>query len=267
MPFVDVVKGRLYFEVHGPAPGTAPVIVFAHGAGGNHLSWWQQVPHFRASHTCVTFDHRGFGQSSEESNGPGGAAFVEDLRTLLDHLRIERATLVAQSMGGWTCLGFTLRYPDRVEQLVMCDTPGVLMSEEIAAAWSLREMKMPDLPPGVHPAAGARMAREQPALQFLYQQINDLNPPRSLSELGPMLAAVGSATPAEVARLVFRVLFIAGEEDIVIPPRVCEIAASYFPNARVERVPAAGHSVYFERPAIFNAIVERFVSGQAASAR
>jgi 3-oxoadipate enol-lactonase len=63
-----------------------------------------------------------------------------------------------------------------------------------------------------------------------------------------------------VATLDIPVLFVAGEEDVVIPPRMLSIAAACFPNARLELVPAAGHSVYFERPAIFNEIVERFLS-------
>ena len=50
------------------------------------------------------------------------AAFVEDLRGLLDHLGVERAALVAQSMGGLTCLSFTVAYPERVWALVMGNT-------------------------------------------------------------------------------------------------------------------------------------------------
>ena len=258
MPFVTTGTIQLYYEVHGPEPGSAPAIVFAHGAGGNHLSWWQQVPYFSGRYTCITFDHRSFGQSIEPDGGPGGAAFVEDLRILLDHLRIERASLVAQSMGGWTCLGFALRYPRRVEKLVMCDTHGGLAAEEIAQVWSAALQAAAGLPARVHPAAGTRMAQEQPALHFLYVQINALNPARSLSALSTLLNAAGAPTPAEVNELDLPVLFIAGEEDIVIPPRVLEIASKCFRNARLESVPATGHSVYFERPAVFNAIVERF---------
>lgn len=259
MPYASAPDMQLYYEVHGPKPGTAPAIVFAHGMGGNHLSWWQQVPHFATRYACVTFDHRGFGQSVEGENGRGGTAFVDDLQLLLDHLGIERATLVAQSMGGWTCLGFALRHPSRVERLVMCDTHGGLAADDIAQAWMAARPALADLPPGVHPAAGARMFREQPELHFLYAQINDLNPVRSPSDLLALLAAAGSPKPEEVASLDVPVLFIAGEEDIVIPPRVCDLAAGYFRNARVEHVPQAGHSVYFERPQVFNEIVERFV--------
>jgi 3-oxoadipate enol-lactonase len=56
------------------------------------------------------------------------------------------------------------------------------------------------------------------------------------------------------------VLFLTGEEDVVIPPRLVELAATHIPRARVERVPHTGHSVYFERPAAFNAILDKFLS-------
>ena len=58
---------RLYHEDTG---GDAPTILFLHGAGGNHLSWWQQVPVFAEEYRCVTVDQRGFGQSPEVSGGP-----------------------------------------------------------------------------------------------------------------------------------------------------------------------------------------------------
>ncbi len=261
MPFVTASAIQLYYEVHGPDLGTAPAVVFAHGAGGSHLSWWQQVPYFSRRYTCVTFDHRGFGQSIEPEGGPGGAAFVDDLCALLDHLQLERVSLVAQSMGGWTCLGFALRYPRRVDKLVMCDTHGGLVSEEIAEIWSAALPAASGLPAGVHPAAGTRMAQEQPALHFLYNQINALNPARSLSALGTLLNAAGAPRSHDVGALDVPVLFLAGTEDIVIPPRILDIAVRWFRNARLEMVPAAGHSVYFERPEQFNAIVERFLGG------
>src|SRR5258708_37684567 len=106
MPFANVPGTSLYYEVHPANSHSAlPALVFAHGAGGNHLSWWQQVPHFMDRYTCLVFDHRGYGRSVDTADRPGGARFVDDLRALLDHLEIQSATLVAQSMGGWTSLG------------------------------------------------------------------------------------------------------------------------------------------------------------------
>ncbi|MDP9237286.1 MAG: alpha/beta hydrolase [Chloroflexota bacterium] len=262
MPFAPVNNIELYYEVHGPKPRDASTVVFAHGAGGNHLSWWQQVPHFMDRYTCVVFDHRGYGRSTDARDGPGGAMFVDDLRALLDHLGIERATLVAQSMGGWTCLGFALAHAERVERLVMCDTHGGLVSDQIAPIWRAA-LRAPEGQPreGAHPAAGVRMRREQPGLYFLYEEIGALNEERTGAEIMTLLRAAGAPTLAEVSALTMPALFIAGDEDVLIPPAVLDLAAAAIPGARVERVAEAGHSVYFERAQQFNAILETFLLG------
>ncbi len=258
MPYAPLGDIQLYYELHGPKPGEAPALVFAHGIGGNHLSWWQQVPLFRKQFACVTFDHRGFGLSHEAAGGPGSAAFADDLRALLDHLGIARASLVAQSMGGWTCLRFAVRYPTRVEKLVMCDSHGGLRTPEIDTA-----MKDAGLDPKVdanaYPAAGARMVEEQPQLLFLFSEISACNPARSLAEMNAVMHAAGTLSPGDLASLTMPVLFLAGDEDIVIPPRVLELAMQHIPGARMEIVPLAGHSVYFERADTFNEIVGGFL--------
>lgn len=262
MPSLPVEGAKLYYEVHGPKPGTAPALVFAHGLGGNHLSWWQQVPHFCGRYTCVVFDHRGFALSREAPGGPGAAAFADDLAALLDHLGVERASLVAQSMGGWTCLRFTVRHPERVERLVMCDTHGGIDTPAIRAAWAEARGLAASLPAGAHPAAGARMFRERPDLHFLYTEINDLTAARTPEEMRALIRDAGTLSPEDVALIDMPVLFIAGEEDIVIPPAVIEIARGCIRDAAIERVPGAGHSVYFERAARFNEVVDGFFAGR-----
>lgn len=78
-----------------------------------------------------------------------------------------------------------------------------------------------------------------------------------------MLSAAGAPTPADVADIDLPVLFLAGEEDVVIPARVSEVAAGYFRRARFVRIPQAGHSVYFERAEAFNATLSGFLAEPA----
>src|SRR5690242_13405223 len=113
--YLERLGCRLYFE----ATGTGPALVFAHGLGGNHLSWWQQVAHFAPTHTCVVFSHRGFPPSTRVPGRTAPDAYADDLAALLEALDLRDATLVGQSMGGWTCLEYTLRRPQRVRALVM----------------------------------------------------------------------------------------------------------------------------------------------------
>ena len=252
MPKTQVNGIDLYYEVHGDGP----TIVFAHGAGGNHLSWWQQVPVFAREYRCVTFDHRGFGQSLEMPNGPGSQAFVDDLHQLLDHLKIELVTLVAQSMGGRTCLGFTLAHPDRVQALVMADTPGGFADTRMAQLRAEGEVVMagPNPPPRTY---ARHFPVEQPAQAFLYEQIRALNPPRhEVPGAGP--------TAEEVRALRVPTLLIVGEHDVIAPPTIMKMFQGYIPHARLVEVAGAGHSVYFEKPEAFNRNVLEFLKDVVA---
>jgi pimeloyl-ACP methyl ester carboxylesterase len=262
--YLDRPGGRVYYEV----TGAGPAIVFAHGLGGNHLSWWQQVPHFCGAHTCVTFAHRGFAPSSEIPGGPDPADYAGDLGALIDHLALDRVFLVAQSMGGWACLEYALTWPQRVRALVLASTAGaierrttLLRDAQALDAWIARAAAArADMQRrGVHPAAGSRMAREQPALHFLYRAIDALAGAKLDKEaLRSRMIALQTRPPDVLAGLTVPTLFITGEEDVVFPPLLAPALAASMPHARVEQVTAAGHSVYFERAGVFNRLVEEF---------
>lgn len=258
MPYLERPGARLYYEV----AGAGPPLVFAHGLGGNHISWWQQVPAFRDRYTCVTFAHRGFAPSTEEPGGPGAHAFAEDLAALLDHLGFAEVRLVAQSMGGWTCLAYALANPARVKALVMCDTTGTLAHPAFAAIWEAqpRGREQGLFERGIHPAGGERMAAEQPALHYLYWEINNLASGLDKEALRRQLGEMRAAPPDALAGLTMPVLCLAGEEDIVIPPETVRILAAAVPDGRFVGVPRAGHSVYFERAEEFNRIVGAFLN-------
>lgn len=245
---------ELYYEVHGEGPA----LVFAHGAGGNHLSWWQQIPALMQSYRCVTFDHRGFGLSREQPNGPGARAFAEDLRALLDHLRIERAALVGQSMGGWTVLAFAIKYPERTRALVLCDTTaGMDDANVIAEQRRLLERAPNALGDIIKHAIGGDLERRDPAKAFLYRQISALNlcvP----ADLLPVLFAARQNPDTLIERRV-PVILIVGEEDVLTPPSLMELMRRRLEPARLIRIPGSGHSVYFERPDEFNRTIENFL--------
>lgn len=252
MPKVQVNGIDMYYEVHG----TGPVVVFAHGAGGNHLSWWQQVPVLARQYRCISFDHRGFGQSPDVPNGPGSRAFVEDLTVLLNYLQIERASLVAQSMGGRTCLGFTLAYPERVQALVLADTTGGFSDASMAQLRAEGEAALAgaNAPPRTY---ARHFPQQQPVQAFLYEQIRALNPPRhEVVAPGPHVEQLlALRTPT---------LLIVGEHDVIAPPAIMKMMQSYIPHAQLAEVAGAGHSVYFEKPAEFNRLVLEFLTAVGA---
>jgi pimeloyl-ACP methyl ester carboxylesterase len=252
-------------EIHYEVFGKGPAVVFAHGLGGNHLSWWQQVAHFAPTRTCVVFAHRGFPPSSPAPGSSAPDAYAEDLAALIHELGIKDVALVGQSMGGWTCLDYALREPGKVRALVMASTSGALdfnqMQNEEIQEWSRRspgalaEMQSR----GVHPASGERMACEQPALAQLYGQISEMAPASFREQVREKIRKQRNRAPSLLAQLPMPVLFITGDEDWVFPPPAGPALARLAPRASAVRVPRAGHSVYFERAAQFNELIGRIV--------
>jgi pimeloyl-ACP methyl ester carboxylesterase len=262
--FLERPDCRLYYEVVGQGPH----LVFAHGLGGNHMSWWQQVPHFSARYTCVTFSHRGFAPSSAPAAGPDPLAYLDDLTALIDHLGARDVRIVAQSMGGWSALGFAFAQPTRLRALVMASTAGGLAWPQLpfpeadrVARWRRDSDAQSHalFARGLHPASGERMAREQPAMHYLYRAIDALSAGLDKMALRDRLLANLTRPVDELRRLDVPTLWLTGAEDLVYPPFVSEALAPLMPNAQHACVREAGHSVYFERPETFNRIVGEFL--------
>jgi 3-oxoadipate enol-lactonase len=253
MPLTSLNGINFYYESHGEGE----TVTFLHGAGGNHMSWWQQVPHFSQTYRCLTLDHRGFARSTDPQ-AEGSARFADDLEALLDELGIGRTALVAQSMGGRTASQFMLRHPQRVSAVAMCDTLGILAwdelgerrekqrAERLATAGASGLLSRGYMAPG--------FIASQSELTFLYQQVQSLNPPRG--ESGPQLT-----TPqAELAHISVPMLFIVGSEDPVLPAELVQEVVDAIPGAECLEFGACGHSVYWENAPEFNRALDGFLA-------
>jgi len=254
MPWTSINGIRLYYLVQGHGPA----VIFAHGAGGNHLSWWQQVPFFAERYRCVVFDHRAFGRTKDEAEGPGRRSFADDLRALLDHLEIERAAIVAQSMGGRTAVGFSYRNPERVGALVLAGTTGGAVSDAVRAAQEEHRQTPIGKRTLYQRAISPRLRRERPDLAHLYRLIARLNPPRPKDFLAPIPGYRGSSAQF-LGDLGVPILFLVGAEDTIIPPHVVRLAHEAVPGSQYDEIADAGHSAYFEKADVFNERVVRFL--------
>ena len=250
MPTARVNGIGVYYEMEGQGPA----VVFCHGVGGNHMSWWQQVPEFSRRFLCITFDHRGFALSPNTAEGVGAEAFSTDLAELLDHLGVQEVFLVGQSMGGRTVLNFAKRFPHRAKAMVMAGSVANIRTPELD---QLRREVSAGLPQDrLEVVLARRVWEERPQLGYLYKLLRMRNPERPPHFLWRDNRP--GTTPEELAALTTPTLFMVGEEDRVCPPHVVESAYRHFPNATLRQVPEAGHSVYFEQPEVFNSMVMEF---------
>jgi len=263
--FVERPGCRVYYEV----TGAGPPLLFAHGLGSNHLTWWQQVPHFAEHYTCVTFAHRGYAPSSEIPGGPDPLDAAGDLAALIDHLQLTDVRLVAQSQGGWASIEYLLSNPHTVRALVLVSTCGTIHKPSIPLtdsqrlpAWERQaaEARADMQRHGISPPAGARMAREQPALHFLYRAIANINARLDREALRTRSRAIATRSPDVLRGFHMPTLVVTGEEDTTYAPFLSDALVTLMPNARVEQLRQTGHSPYFERASIFNHVVDRFLA-------
>ncbi len=250
MPFVETNGINMYYEVHGQGPA----VVFAHPGGGSHLSWWQQVPVFAQSFSCINFDHRGHGLTRDFPGDPGARAYPQDLKELLDHLGIQKAALIGQSMGGWTSIGFASTHPERVSALVLGDSTGGVKTPAINQHMdSMRNVSPRQIWAGAYTA---QFAEQKPAHRFLYHEITAFNVPKPIN-LGAQFEVEYQVEPIVAHKI--PALFIVGEDDVLMPPSLIEEVARLLPGSRVVKIPGAAHSGYFEKPDEFNRIVLEFL--------
>lgn len=264
MPFAPINGIDLYYESHG----RGETVVFAHGAGGNHLSWWQQIPFFSSRFRCISFDHRAFGRSrdGEGEARRGRTGFHEDLRALLDYLDISRAHIVAQSMGGRTAVGFALRNRGRCASMVLAGTTGGAVDDDIRALQDEHRESEAGRLSLMQRAVSPALKERAEHLDFLYRSIARLNPPRPRDFLAPIPGYRGSSA-GRLAEADFPVLFVVGEHDAITPPAIIERCHRAIPGSRLAVIPDSGHSAYFEQPQRFNAAVIRFLEEVAVEAR
>lgn len=240
--------------------GEGTPVVLLHPATGSGLVWgYQQAAFAAAGHRVIGYSRRGFnGSSAGDPEKPGTAA--EDLRALLDHLRIERAHLVGSAAGGIVAASFALSNPQRVRTLVLACT--LLAPADPAIRGMLSAVREPwyrELPHEVRELSPSYRAIDADGVHR-WKELHE----RSRGDNPPMNQPIGEApTLAAIARLAMPVRLIAGDADMISPPPLARRFAEAIPGSSLVVIPECGHSAYWERPREFNAAVLDFLGGIA----
>jgi 3-oxoadipate enol-lactonase len=254
---------RIYFEV----TGSGDAVVLCHGLGGNHASWWQQLRPLGSEFRVVTWDQRGFGNSTRRTGRFGPEVAVDDLVALLDHLALERVHVVGQSMGGWVAMGLADSAPERVRTLTLTDTVAGAWTPEVEALTtaSVRDLvaHLDHGTLGRHAALGDAFVDAHPDLAVLYQLISSMGDKPPDADVFAMLAEM-SFSPAQLSALSMPVHVVVGEDDRLCPPDAVCLVAAAIPGATYTVLPGSGHSPYFEDASAWNRVVAGFLRARIA---
>lgn len=251
-------------KIHYVEAGSGPVVVLLHGLGGSGANWAFNINALAQKYRVIAPDQIGFGRSDKPLINYRVGTYVDFLDKFLDELKIEKASLVGNSMGGWITALYALAHPARVERIVLVDAAGFTPPKEV----DLKALS------GLNPSTREGM-RYLSSLVFFNQQIFGSDAAIDLA-LTHRLTAGDGYTIQSLVESVGRnedmldnrlsgikqpTLIIWGRNDGLTPlAREGERFKREISGAQFVVFEQCGHVPQVEKPAEFNAAVLKFLS-------
>ncbi|HWS87345.1 MAG TPA: alpha/beta hydrolase [Pyrinomonadaceae bacterium] len=243
--------------------GSGPAVVLLHGLGGNSANWAFNTPALAQKFRVIVPDQVGFGQSDKPFINYRVGTYVDFLDKFLSELKVERATLVGNSMGGWVAALYALRYPAKADRVVLVNSAGFAPPKDFdLAALS-----------GLNPST-----REQTKLlaDMIFTNPNFKTDAAVDVMLAHRISAGDGYTIKSMVESIHRgedmldgrlgalkqpVLIVWGRDDKLTPlAREGERFKRELPQAQLVVFDNCGHSPQVEKAAEFNAAVLKFLS-------
>jgi pimeloyl-ACP methyl ester carboxylesterase len=268
MPIAAAPDGvKLYYEEVGAG---AP-IVFVHEFADDIRGWAPQVKFFARRYRAITFNARGYPPSDvpEDPARYSQAQAAEDIRAVLDQLKIDRAHVVGLSMGGYATLHFGLMFPERARSLTVGGA-GYGSGTERAKFHTDTDYLVRQFDAGM--AAVAEFYSRGPTrVQFMakdpvgWQEFHDRLAAGSALGHANTLRGVQRQRPsvfeleAKLERLQVPTLIMTGDED-----EPC-LEPAIFMKRKIRSsglvvLPKSGHAINLEEPDLFNRAVLDFLT-------
>ncbi|MBV8856617.1 MAG: alpha/beta fold hydrolase [Acidobacteria bacterium] len=243
--------------------GSGPAVVLLHGLGGNSTNWAFNMAALAEKFRVIVPDQVGFGQSDKPFINYRVGTYVDFLDKFLSELKVERATLVGNSMGGWVAALYAVRYPSKVERLVLVDSAGFAPPKE----FDLSTLS------GLNPSTREEMKRlagmvfynpllrSDAAVDVLLAERMSAGDGYTIQRLVESIYRGEDMLDGKLGAVKQPVLLVWGREDGLTPlAREGEKFKRELPSAQWVVFDGCGHVPQFEKAAEFNAAVLKFLS-------
>ncbi len=261
--YADVNGAKLYYEI----AGQGDALVLVHAGVADCRMWDGQFAEFAQHYRTLRFDMRGFGKSEPVEGEYTNRA---DLCMLLKHLEITRSALIGCSMGGGTCLDFTLQHPERVSSLVMVgsaptgleiDVPMPALFAEIEKADAAKDWDLlAELETQLwFDGEGRTPDQVDPEARQLALEMNRLAIEHAAKAHGQHQPPIQPSAAERLDELHAPLLVIYGDRDTAYIQQASSYLEQHIPNAKRVLMPNTAHLPNMERPAEFNQIVLDFL--------
>ena len=251
-------------KIHYVELGSGPVVILLHGLGGSTQNWALNITVLAQKFRVIVPDQIGFGKSDKPFINYRIGTYVDYLDQFCKQLKIDRASLVGNSMGGWVAAAYTIAFPQRVERLVLVDAAGYAPP----ANFDYRILY------GLNPST--REGMKQVAARVFYNKlfvsdalIDQAMALRITAGDGYTINSIIESIKRGEDFLDNRVksikqptLVVWGRQDGLTPLADGERFKKEIPNSTLLVIDQCGHVPQFEKAAEFNAALLKFLQGQ-----
>lgn len=255
-------------KIHYLEAGSGPVVVLLHGLGGNTANWAFNIAPLAQKYRVIVPDQIGFGKSDKPIINYRIATYVDFLDAFLRELKIERASLVGNSMGGWVGAAYAIAHPEKVEALVLVDAAGFGFAPGFDTDQLIK----------LNPSTRAGM--KELVSRVFYNKMIFMSDAFIDSSMAARINAGDGYTIRSITESIIRredfldnrlsaikqpTLIIWGREDGLLPLSDGQRFQKEIANSQLVIFDQCGHVPQVEKAADFNTAVLKFLATQAAT--
>ena len=241
----------------------APWLVLSNSLATNLAMWDGQARELRRAFRVLRYDQRGHGATDAPAGRYAFELLIADALALMDALAIKKAHFGGLSMGGATALGLAQKHPDRLDRVIVCDSP-CQSTPTSSQQWEERIV--------VAQKQGMEALVEPTLARWFPPEAIKANPPhldkvRQMIRTTPVNGFIGCAAAladhnyaAAVATVTRPVLFMVGEKDAAAAPM--RKLHEALPGSRYAELPGAGHISNLDQPEAFTRAVKDFLGAK-----
>ncbi|MEG4807578.1 alpha/beta hydrolase [Microcoleus sp. F8-D3] len=257
---VKLSVGQIFWHEVGQGPN----LVFLHGSWHDSSQWLQTIEHLSPYYQCFAPDLLGFGDSERPNLHYSIDLEVECLAQYLDTLNLRQVYLIAHSVGGWVATSYAIKYPDRVQGLVLLAPEGAkvgnrrgrwqtaswLIWQPPFAFWLLRS---------IYPIAKLLGSKKKIDGLLKFRQQLMQSPVAVQLLFGRRRAEITAELVDEnLPLLKAPLLLLHGSEDTPAASSLCQSYAALAPNAELQLVTPGASNLPQEVPEVVASYIREF---------
>ncbi|MCD4735653.1 MAG: alpha/beta hydrolase [Bacteroidales bacterium] len=262
MPNIHFRNINLYYETYG----SGPALMLIAGLASDSQSWQPIIKDISKHFLVIAPDNRGTGRTSPMETEGSIQQIADDYFELINHLGLSTISILGHSMGGFIAMDFTLRFPDKVDKLILAGTASSNSERNnyLFSDWAS------DMENGMDPKEWFRnifywiftqkfFKSEKNVTEALNFAINYPYPQSIIAFRNQVEAIVNYKPASDLSKITSKTLVINGKEDILFPVEAGAELAGKIPASIISGIDNAAHSIHVAQPEAFTHNVLKFL--------